>query len=519
MRVESSMMFRNYSFFPLCFFVFFSFIACNKEVKDKTSSSELVLYDSAIVFYYPDGKFEDSLKNALGLEEFHHLRDSLTQFNFIWRKWADSLRLKQIVTDARLIEFKIGNGIAYTIKLTKLCQPWGIILFYKNLYPEFITHPPTFPPAVHTSETQTLKQQSKKSAISRTSIQNDDHLSSSKKPADSLPFLKRLSAHIIQVFTPPKEFTYEGPSASAAFHGKVLPQKVVSAFVDNDVFLGTDLWYTHGANITWINPAWQSNPLTFLLHPVIGKSYDYYGLLIRQNFYTPVYNTYEEIQYNDRPFASYLYLGQFKVSNFPSFRMKFSTEFDIGMLGPSSLGQEVQTFVHNSNKKPIGWKHQIHDDIVLQYQAEIEKSLFFVPGHDITLESRLQAGTLYDKLSAGFAYRFARFDRRYTNDLPQRNKSVIWKDFFAGAQIEFFTKVEATTVFYDATLQGGMFNHSSPYTLREKDVERYLMMTSSGITTMFKGISLGANVYLLSPEFAQQKRWHKWGRIILSIAY
>ncbi len=45
------------------------------------------------------------------------------------------------------------------------------------------------------------------------------------------------------------------------------------------------------------------------------------------------------------------------------------------------------------------------------------------------------------------------------------------------------------------------------------------MMTSSGITTMFKGISLGANVYLLSPEFAQQKRWHKWGRIILSIAY
>ncbi|NMD16841.1 MAG: lipid A deacylase LpxR family protein, partial [Bacteroidales bacterium] len=176
-------------------------------------------------------------------------------------------------------------------------------------------------------------------------------------------------------------------------------------------------------------------------------------------------------------------------------------------------------FVHNSNKKPIGWKHQIHDDIVLQYQAEIEKSLFFVPGHDITLESRLQAGTLYDKLSAGFAYRFARFDRRYTNDLPQRNKSVIWKDFFAGAQIEFFTKVEATTVFYDATLQGGMFNHSSPYTLRKKDVERYLMMTSAGITTMFKGISLGANVYLLSPEFAQQKRWHKWGRIILSIAY
>jgi len=64
-----------------------------------------------------------------------------------------------------------------------------------------------------------------------------------------------------------------------------------------------------------------------------------------------------------------------------------------------------------------------------------------------------------------------------------------------------------------------MFNHSSPYTLREKDVERYLMMTSAGITTMFKGISLGANVYLLSPEFAQQKRWHKWGRIILSIAY
>jgi hypothetical protein len=113
-----------------------------------------------------------------------------------------------------------------------------------------------------------------------------------------------------------------------------------------------------------------------MLHPVMGRSFDYYGLLIRQNFYTPVYNTYEDIQYNDRPFASYLNLGEFKVSNFPVSRMRITTEFDAGVLGPSSLGQEVQTFIHSSKKKTVGWKHQILDDIVLEYQAEIESRCF-----------------------------------------------------------------------------------------------------------------------------------------------
>jgi hypothetical protein len=512
-------MHRPIYFAILFIFIIFGFIACKQETEKQSTPSTLVVEDSAIVFFYPDSILDDSLKKSLGIEKYYALRDSLTRFNFEWHKWAESLHLKQLVTEARGIEFKLPKGIFYRIEPSRFDQPWGIILFRYPQNPQIVNHPPEYEQVDHLMKPLPPKLYGHKKQIEHAQPLSADNSNSRQRLSDSLSLLKRLSARMIQIFHPPREFTFEGPSAKAAFYGKVIPQKVVIAFVDNDVFLGTDMWYTNGANISWINPSWQYNPLSFMLHPVMGRSFDYYGLLIRQNFYTPIYNTYEDIQYNDRPFASYLYLGEFKVSNFPVSRMRITTEFDAGVLGPSSLGQEVQTFIHSSKKKPVGWKHQILDDIVLEYQAEIEKSLFFVPNHDITIEGRLQAGTLYNKLSAGFAYRYARFDRRYGNDLPQRNKTAQWKDFKKGAQLDFFAKVEGTTVFYDATLQGGMFNHSSPYTIKEKDVERYVLMGSAGISTMFKGISLGANFYILSPEFAQQKRWHKWGRITLSIAY
>jgi hypothetical protein len=81
------------------------------------------------------------------------------------------------------------------------------------------------------------------------------------------------------------------------------------------------------------------------------------------------------------------------------------------------------------------------------------------------------------------------------------------------------TRTWATAVFYDATLQGGIFNHSSPYTIREKDLSRYVLGASGGLSASFNGISIAFSMYMISPEFATFRRWHKWGRIAIGLSF
>ena len=54
--------------------------------------------------------------------------------------------------------------------------------------------------------------------------------------------------------------------------------------------------------------------MRFLL-PYPGNSSDYFGISLVQNMYTPTNPDLGEIMINDRPFAAYLYLGHFKISN------------------------------------------------------------------------------------------------------------------------------------------------------------------------------------------------------------
>jgi lipid A 3-O-deacylase len=132
---------------------------------------------------------------------------------------------------------------------------------------------------------------------------------------------------------------------------------VFSFHLENDIFAGTDRYYTHGAKLTWVSPdriSSQSDPLS---RQAISLSFG-------QNIYTPYEIEREDLIEDDRPYAGISY---FTFALHRKRDMSMDTfGFLLGIVGPSSLAAEVQRFIHSLYRgtQPKGWHHQIKDEIV-----------------------------------------------------------------------------------------------------------------------------------------------------------
>jgi len=499
-------------------------IACRRETPPATSAGTagetLAVEAPAVVFYYPGMARVDSLRKVFGKFYFRTM-DSLTRHNPAWRQWADAQGYRIIETEARYLKFEVRKGVDVKIDLAAIEAPWGVFVANPGQYPLQVYEPPDVP--LHTArpvaDGAAARLPGAKKLKKATPPPAAAYTDTKAREKDSVSWMKRLKGKIWGIFTPQTEFVFESSFAEPAFTGQVSPKKALIFYLENDIFTGTDIWYTNGTTIMWVDRFWQHSPICYILHPRFGKSTDHYGLLFRQNLYTPVHHTWPGIQYNDRPFASFLTLGNFKTSVFRDWRMRLTTQFDAGVIGESALGEAFQRLIHTSEKQPIGWQYQVRDDIVLQYSFGAEKSLVHAPGHDLAIEAGFQGGTLFNNITGGISYHFSRFDRRYRDPLPDAYRKGRWGGFLPGVQYEFFARAEGINVLYDATLQGGMFNHDSPYTLFEKDVERYVFRGSAGIGVSYNGLGLDFSASIISPEFNPQKVWHKWGRVTLTLSY
>lgn len=69
---------------------------------------------------------------------------------------------------------------------------------------------------------------------------------------------------------------------------------------------------------------------------------------------------------------------------------------------------------------------------------------------------------------------------------------------------------------YDATMQGGIFNKQSPYTIDAKDIKRITFQQNFGCVLNFKKLYLEYFQSLLSPEFRNGKM-HRWGGLKIGL--
>jgi len=286
---------------------------------------------------------------------------------------------------------------------------------------------------------------------------------------------------------------------------------------DNDILDNTDRFYTNGIRFDFISPVLQQYPLSRLMIPYWGSGKNYYGISLVQNMYTPSTTKLGGILYGDRPYAAFLFLGNFKTSNDQQKKFRQTSELDIGIIGPFSMGDFVQKTFHNNvptNSEPLGWEYQIRNDVVLNYNLDMEKSVISLPNFEGVVNASGAFGTLYTNFSTGFLIRTGLFNP-YFNNLGISRRTYTEGKLFRNTQVFLSLKASGKAVGYDATMQGGLLNRDSPYTIPSIAVSRVVLESSAAITFTFGGISYSIEQFILSPEF-HNGWWHKWVHMNLS---
>jgi lipid A 3-O-deacylase len=279
---------------------------------------------------------------------------------------------------------------------------------------------------------------------------------------------------------------------------------------ENDFFTASDRDYTQGILIEKVHPAFSRFPLVKLLwHPKFSEIK--YGLAIEHNAYTPVLIDRYAIQYGDRPYAGVLMLKTFLIATNYDRKQLISVSFSTGLIGPDAGGEQMQKTIHHwvDYIQPQGWHNQIQNDLVLNYQVNVEKEIFQYEKHfSVSAFGSARLGTLSDKLSGGFSAELGNFQSPFNQGATLKHK----------LQWYIYGQILGNAIGYDATLQGGVFNHTSVYTIAGADINRFTLQNKFGIVLIFPSCYLEYYHTGLTEEFFTSI-YHRTGGIQIGFGF
>jgi len=279
---------------------------------------------------------------------------------------------------------------------------------------------------------------------------------------------------------------------------------------ENDFFTASDRDYTQGILVEKVHPGFSRFPLMKILwHPRFSELK--YGLAIEHNAYTPNQIDRYAIQYGDRPYAGALLLKTFLIATNCARKQRISVSFSSGLVGPGAGGEQMQRTIHHwiHYTQPQGWHNQIRNDLILNYQVNAENGIFEYSNHfSISTYGSARVGTLSDKLSAGCTAILGNF-------ISPFNQKVSARQPF---QWYMYGQVFGNAVGYDATLQGGVFNHSSVYTIPSSEINRLTFQNKFGFVLLFQSLYLEYYHTGLTKEF-KTSLYHRTGGIQIGFGF
>lgn len=239
---------------------------------------------------------------------------------------------------------------------------------------------------------------------------------------------------------------------------------------ENDYFAATDENYTQGYSFELVMPVFEKNPINHLFF-IPNTSTTKYGLAVEHIGFTPNHYELPEIQVGDRPFAAAIMLKSFMVATDTLSHSRFTSSLSVGLIGPGAFGKEMQVGIHEltGNKEPLGWRHQIKNDLVLNYEVGYERQLLrYRNVLSIQGQANAQLGTLFTNTSFGASATLGKINSPFSMNQQ-------------GFELYLYAHPLLRVVGYDATLQGGLLNATSPYTIRSSDVERFVGQFNYGL--------------------------------------
>ncbi|MCE3277852.1 MAG: hypothetical protein K0S44_43 [Bacteroidetes bacterium] len=295
-----------------------------------------------------------------------------------------------------------------------------------------------------------------------------------------------------------------------------IPEKAENYFrysYDNDFFSATDRYYTQGVRLELILKPLKYNPLSYLLLKFNKGGKNYYGLAFERDGFTPRSIRVDSLYVGERPFAGVSFLSSFLVSLDQKKEQKLYTQLDLGIMGPASLGEEEQKYIHRklNNIQPLGWEYQVANDIVVNYMLQYERGILMKRYIEFIGGGEARVGTLYDDVSAVGTFRLGRM-HNYFSSLGI-SKYPGYKKF----QFYAILRGRIKAVAYNGTLQGGMFSKSI-YTIEPQNIERLVAAGSFGLVIAYKRVSLEYTKWYISPEFRNGLS-HGWGHCNISVCF
>ena len=129
----------------------------------------------------------------------------------------------------------------------------------------------------------------------------------------------------------------------------------------------------------------------------------YYG---QQTFYTPDQKQATEPIPGKRPYAGWLSAGYDAIYN-DSINTQYKLGINVGVVGPSALGKEAQTFVHETlgQKVPRGWGNQLADEPALVLTADRRVRMEVDQDTDLIANLGGDAGNVFTQAFTGLMAR------------------------------------------------------------------------------------------------------------------
>jgi len=281
---------------------------------------------------------------------------------------------------------------------------------------------------------------------------------------------------------------------------------------DNDLYTSTyyDRYYTNG---------------TFLYFRYLGTKSTIkkiHEFRIGQQMYTPQFANSHFPEAIDRPYAGYAFINYSQLF-FSDKNFGLKSSFELGVLGPDAMAQDLQNIIHNiyGFSPAEGWQYQIENTLGIGMEF-----LFIKPFSkkeqkriDFTSTISFKLGTIFSELNTNIYSRINLFNRplnKYSNSsLFASNLNDIDKN--QKNELFLFIKPQLGYALYNATIQGSLFNDNSPITY---GINSFIYQLEFGLRYSIKRFDLSYSIIKYSKKTeAIEETMNTYGSIQISYKF
>lgn len=313
----------------------------------------------------------------------------------------------------------------------------------------------------------------------------------------------------------------------------------LSIYFENDLFTGTDRYYTNGVKLGWSSPDMENysdspyaKPLLWMINrlPHINKR-DYQKNLLfalGQNIYTPDDTESFAPVPGDRPYAGWLYLG-FGVA-WKNADVRNTLVLNIGIVGSGSLGEEAQRLVHDFRGlgNPNGWDNQLHNELGVvgvyerqwrwpKHSRRVGLDWEFLPHAGIAL-GNVQTyvnvgGELRGGLNLPDDFGTAAIGPSATTSTPVDGRHAASRSRF-DIGLYVFARADGRAMAHSVFLDGNTFGDSASV-----DRKWFVADLSVGAAVNYKNTKLAYAFVYRTKEFYGQKEGQLFGTVSMNFAF